>query len=86
MNAQEAIKRIMAHKFVHFKSEERAIKITEALDMAIEALKKQIPKKVDGVCGEYKNAKCPICHSGLRFPDEYCSWCGQKLDWGDNYE
>ena len=34
----EAIKRIKEHKEIHFKSEPNAIKITEALDMAMSAL------------------------------------------------
>ena len=42
MEIKEAIKRIEEHKQIHFTKEyPRAIKITEALDMAIEALKKQ---------------------------------------------
>ena len=54
------------------------------MDIAIEALEKQIPKKVldDGAFGI-----CPIC--GAEFNSElrneynitYCCYCGQKLDW-----
>lgn len=54
------------------------------MEVTVEALEKQIPKPVDGVIGKYKDARCPVCHSGLRFPDEYCSWCGQKLEWSDS--
>ena len=60
MEAKEAIKRIKEHKAIHFAKEyPKAIKITEALDMAVEALEKQIPKKVD--FSEYMPAKCPNC-------------------------
>ena len=38
MTNQEAIERIKEHKEIHFKSEPNAIKITEALDMAMSAL------------------------------------------------
>lgn len=41
MTYKEAIRRIKDHKRIHFQNEERAIKITEALDMAIDALEKQ---------------------------------------------
>lgn len=52
----------------------------EARNMGIEALEKQIPKKVDSMnC-------CPICNTyGKDDNDvngEYCSNCGQKLCWG----
>lgn len=60
MEIKEAIKRIEEHKAIHFVKEyPRAIKITEALDMAIEALEKQIPKKVD--IPKWSPAKCPNC-------------------------
>ena len=67
----------------------------EALTMAINALEKQIPKKpeyeADGYAdGElvYDYAKCPICGHDFEYGIndwgcEYCSDCGQKLDWSD---
>ena len=70
-------------------------KRAEALDVAIQALEKQIPKKPeyegDGYAdGElvYDYAKCPICGHDFEYGIndwgcEYCSDCGQKLDWSD---
>ena len=67
----------------------------EALDMAIKALEKQIPMKPyyegDGYWdGElvYDYAKCPICGHDFEYgindwEADYCSDCGQKLDWSD---
>ena len=53
----------------------------EKLDMCIEALEKQIAKKV--IVSPYNNMKyCPICEvsvTGMYF--DYCVECGQKLDW-----
>ena len=57
----------------------------EILDMAIEALEKQIPKKPIRIddWGEYY--KCPICdeyavdHLGCKY--KFCRECGQRLDW-----
>lgn len=64
--------------------------LAEAMRMAIQALEKQIPKKVvkEGKC----IYKCPCCGEcaetdcGDVFYDyqlDYCNGCGQKLDWSD---
>lgn len=53
----------------------------EALDMAIKALEKQIPKKpIDLANSTY--SKCPTC-GNFHF-DNYCANCGQKIDWIKN--
>ena len=66
-----------------------------ALDLAISALEKQVSKKPEDL-QPVKNAarytfsesgKCPCCGETI---DYYCnSWvcdfCGQAIDWGDNY-
>ena len=55
----------------------------KSIEIAIEALEKQIPKKV------VKNDKCPICGANvetdcgddmLDYRLNYCDNCGQKLD------
>lgn len=76
---------------------EECEKHNAVLDMAIEALDKQIPKKVKGkhisycveerkMCGEdtlYGN--CPNCGELVSslWNDENCGDCGQALDWND---
>ena len=67
----------------------------ESFQMAINALEKQIPKKPEYEAGGYANgelvydyAKCPICGHDFEYGIndwgcEYCSDCGQKLDWSD---
>ena len=53
----------------------------EALGVAIEALEKQIPKKLKDDGWLY----CPICGRDVlmdRF--DYCPDCGQALDWSEN--
>nr|DAU40333.1 MAG TPA: zinc-ribbon containing domain protein [Caudoviricetes sp.] len=55
-----------------------------AIDAAVEALEKQIPKKPDGGYDIFygEDAKlCPVC--GDPRPDTYCGTCGQRLDWSD---
>ena len=73
-------------------------KRAEAIDVAINALEKQIPKKpeyeADGYAdGElvYDYAKCPICGHDFEYGVndwgcEYCSDCGQKLNWESDEE
>jgi hypothetical protein len=48
-----------------------------------EALEKQIPKKITYQIGKngLKHEKCPTCGS-FRVFGNYCTECGQKLDWG----
>ena len=59
----------------------------EAIEVAIEALEKQIPKKPIYSGGhEYI---CPNCNRFTRKREQqhgniiipYCKWCGQALDW-----
>ena len=58
-----------------------------AFKMAISALEKQIPKKVNislkGTTGWNTKCHCPICHSMVSH-GKYCSNCGQALDWGES--
>lgn len=54
-----------------------------AMELAISALEKQIPKKPDLDDGVY----CPCClHEFKSHYDEtrYCPNCGQAIDWGDS--
>ena len=60
---------------------------------SIMALEKQIPKKPDYIADGYADgllcydyAKCPICGHDFEYgindwEADYCSDCGQKLDW-----
>ena len=61
----------------------------EAIEFAIKALEKQIPKKpIMRIAESYyedfsddEECKCPICGSiiGMNFIPKYCCECGQKL-------
>ena len=56
----------------------------EAVKKAIEALKKQIPKKVkESSFGNINYYKCHECGEISGINAEYCSCCGQKLEWED---
>ena len=65
-------------------------KTADALDIAIEALEKQIPKKPK-IIGEYPltsmydywGYECPCCGNPLiDYPDHHCK-CGQILNWSE---
>ena len=100
MTVSEAIEKLKNMRlYMQIEDKNNDCKFTEddykANDMAINALEKQIPKKLeyeaDGYAdGElvYDYAKCPICGHDFEYGIndwgcEYCSDCGQKLDWSD---
>ena len=70
--------------------------LCEALDIAVEALEKQLPKKTrengmqDGLIRKIKYYTCPTCGNCLltemmneRQNTSYCWDCGQRLDWSE---
>ena len=57
-------------------------KRAEALDVAIQALDKQIPKKPK-TDDRYVMHICPWCNDFVKVSHNYCQNCGQKLDWSD---
>lgn len=66
----------------------------EAVDLAIQALEKQIPKKPTIIdykkyIGTVKNAEflrgaywCPNCRQAIKC-GTFCNKCGQRLDWSE---
>ena len=81
MTAEEAIKTIqVAIAEVEW---EYPLDYSIAFETAINALEKQIPKKVT-------KSVCPSCHRiflfrhGEKRKGDYCDNCGQALDWSDN--
>jgi hypothetical protein len=94
MSPEEAIRRIKNHNEVHSRKEKHfAVHITEALNMAVDALEKQIPKKIENAhviwnrfdAIDHWEGSCPNCKTNIRFSVDvnYCFYCGQALDWSD---
>ena len=80
MNNKEALESL---KFEVFE-EGHCSYIEQELNIAIEALEKQIPKKL--VVWDNGTQHCPYCEHDLTYissEDEYCCRCGQKIDWRD---
>lgn len=91
---QEAIRRIEQHNDRHSERERLfEIHITEALNMAIAALEKQIPKEpewkaLDGFdAAVASRLACPNCGEGVTnywapgTKPAHCQFCGQALKW-----
>ena len=82
MTHEEAIK--------HFKSlqkrytKEHNGRMCEKVNLALEALDKQIPKK------PYDTVRCPLCKIEVELQPidieqvTYCLHCGQAIDWEEN--
>lgn len=60
--------------------------VKEACQMGMDALKKQIPAKVD-LWENSQFGNCPYCHEVVYRPAllkrAYCRKCGQALNWED---
>lgn len=69
--------------------EECMEKDIEALDIAIEVIKRQMPKRPLAIREKHdfqgnvilKDGYCPKCKKELSNAYQYCNNCGQKLDW-----
>jgi hypothetical protein len=87
MTESEAIKRIKECR--NTPNFQPYIYMNEALNMAMQALEKQIPKKPvksEKQVVRYVNTYyCPICNLGITGTNiaKWCYHCGQKLDWSD---
>ena len=95
MTNREAIERIKDHIDIHKINEKNAVYISEALEMAIEALEKQTPKKPEKCIefGTLFELYCPTCDTKIGFGFDFCGaikkyndmknciHCGQAIDW-----
>ena len=58
--------------------------LCEALDIAIEVLEKQLPKKPIEHSAKFAAFyECPSCGSIDEYGQKNCDNCGQRLDWGE---
>ena len=59
----------------------------DEIEMAIQALGKQVPKKPEMYIGDYEFERWPICPKckGELHPngEKFCSDCGQAIDWSE---
>lgn len=61
----------------------------EAFEMAIEALKKQIPMQPTEINEDHGYFECPACNEFITALDDFethkfCLMCGQALKWSDS--
>ena len=68
-----------------FNGQEAKIKaVEEACLLACESLEKQIPKKPIEKYTDYDGTEaglCPFCNEGVDEKMNFCSYCGQAIDW-----
>ena len=90
MNPEEAITELK-ESYVLTNGKINGKPLFESIEIAISALKKQIPKKIeyvsDGDADGYPvlEDRCPVCEEELdgRNYLAYCPYCGQAIDWDD---
>lgn len=72
----------MAIKALEEVQQYRAIGTVEECRAAVE---KQTDEKPTAVLETFGGTdyECKNCGSDVCYGDEYCRWCGQKLDWSD---
>lgn len=98
MTYEEAIVHIKRHLYHQKMNSDSQMYVGAALNMAIKACEKQVPKKPDyegdgyGDNGElvYDIAYCPVCNHCFEYGindwgNEHCE-CGQALDWSTEEE
>ena len=86
MTNQEAIETLKEIVFVIDGDTHFHFECIEAIDVAIEALEKQTPKKVIREDIEVAELDyCPNCKVRFftKYGMAYCSACGQKIDWSE---
>lgn len=85
MTENEVIKEVRFNMSEIGLNDEAAKRVSEAKNIAVQALEKQIAKKPD-FTEDKEFALCPCCNGkGLLNKQKYCDNCGQKidLDWSD---
>lgn len=94
MKPEESIK-ILQERIDLIKQDWSYIQYRKALERAVKALKKQIPRKVNNLSEIYLDfgvgkkikvsacGNCPNCNYDIDIVSKYCARCGQKLDWSE---
>lgn len=83
MTENEVIKEVRFNMSEIGLNDEAAKRVSEAKNIAVQALEKQVSKKPD-FTEDKEFALCPCCNGkGLLNKQKYCDNCGQKLDWSD---
>lgn len=91
MTAKEAIEYLSGRYLVVGSKcnppEDECKKHNEVVDMAIKALKKQVPKRYESHAEKiYTYVRCSTCYTILNCGQKYCDNCGQAIDWSDDDE
>ena len=85
---KDAIKLLQEIKSIYFDKQSDNLDESNLIEIAVEALEKQIPKELSTVIKEangreFKFYYCSSCYVNIESKYKYCLNCGQKLDWSD---
>ena len=80
MKIQEAIENLKY--LISGACTDNQMNFVEEIEMGIQALEKQIPKKPD-IPWDTQRVQCPVCQGSFIGKPNYCSECGQKIDWSE---
>lgn len=75
----------MKNNYFEALSDWRQYRKIGTLEKCRAAVEKQTDEKPTAVLGTFGGTdyECKNCGSDVCYGDEYCRWCGQKLDWSD---
>lgn len=74
----------IAEKYFYCKRQVERLRVDLTKNVLKKLIEKQIPKKPKYIEGDYDMPLCPCCGMSVDENEEnYCSVCGQALDWGD---
>ncbi len=83
MTYEEAVKLLREAPIMGVKVKDSPLPLAKAVEIAIDALEKQIPKKPKvTIINGFKSYHCPICDSTAVHRGG-CGDCLQAIDWGD---
>lgn len=79
MKIEKTIEFLKGLKYINPQNSMYNIKTNEVMNLAIEVLERQIPRKVSfDADGPY----CRACHTHIEGTfGRYCDYCGQAIDW-----
>ena len=75
----------MKNNYFEALSDWRQYRKIGTLEECLAAMETQIDEKPTAVLGTFGGTdyECKNCGNNVCYGDEYCRWCGQKLDWED---
>lgn len=82
MTYREALKLLTSTKIEVLGERDEMPNFCKAMNIAIAALQKQIPKNTAPAKSAHEAIRfCPVCKTKIFITEKYCGNCGQALEW-----